>query len=220
MQVREAVGRRKSTRAFLPDPVPGDLVAQLLADAAKAPSGGNLQPWHVHALTGEPLRMLIAQLQTNGPDSQPGFAIYPDRLWDPYRSRRHQNAEDLYSSIGVARDDKPGRQRQLARNLDFFGAPVGIFVLIDRKMGPPQWADLGGYIQTLMLLAVEQGLATCPQAFWAFYSGQVERFLSVPEGQMVFCGIALGYGNPEAPINRLVTSRAPIEEWGSLHGFV
>lgn len=208
-----------SVRAFRSDPVSADIVRQLLVEAAHAPSGGNLQPWHVHALTGNRLKELLSAVASAGPDQSPGYKIYPDALWEPYRSRRYENAEDLYASISVARDDKAGRFRHLGRNLQFFGAPVGIFILIDRNMGNPQWTDLGIYLQTLMLLAVERGLDTCAQEFWATFSSKVEQFLGAPEQQMLFCGIALGYRDEDAPINQLSTSRAPFDEWCVMHGF-
>ncbi|MFV0280284.1 MAG: nitroreductase [Rhodoblastus sp.] len=219
MSVSEAVARRMSVRAFLPDPVPGAIVAEILEKAARAPSGGNLQPWRVHALTGAPLADLLAQVKSCGPDVAPGYEIYPQNLWEPYRTRRFSNGEQLYAAISVAREDKAGRLKQLARNAEFFGAPVGIFILVDRKMGPPQWSDLGMYIQTLMLLAVERGLATCPQEYWAVYAKTVERFLGAPDDQMLFCGVALGFCDETAPINAMRTDRAPAQEWMTTAGF-
>lgn len=219
MNVADAVARRRSVRAFLPDPVSGDVVQDLLTRASQAPSGGNLQPWHVRALTGEPLRELIRSVEAAGPDPQPGYEVYPQNLWDPYRSRRYLNGEQLYSMIGIDRQDRSGRLTQLANNRTFFGAPVGILILIERGMGPPQWADLGIYLQTFMLLAVDMGLDTCPQEFWALYAKQVETFLGVPDELALFCGIAVGYCDHSAPINRMVSTRAPFEEWGELRGF-
>lgn len=219
MHVSDAVKRRMSVRAFRPDPVPANLVRELLETSARAPSGGNVQPWNVHALAGEPLAELLALVRENGPDAAPGYQIYPDNLWEPYRSRRFQVGEAMYATLNIARDDKKSRLQQLARNAELFGAPVGAFVFIDRKMGPPQWSDLGMYLQTLMLLAVEHGLDTCPQEYWAMYSNTVERFFNVPEDQMLFCAVALGKRDDAAAINGLDAARAPFEEWGSLRGF-
>lgn len=218
MNVDVAVATRHSVRAFLKKPVPGVVIRDLLERAGQAPSGGNLQPWHVHALTGDPLRDLLASVKEQGIDPEPGYAIYPERLVDPYRSRRFQCGEDLYATLSIAREDKPARLEQLARNSAFFGAPVGLFICVDRRMGPPQWADLGMFIQTLMLLALEQGLGSCAQEYWALHAATVGRFLELPAEQMLFCGIALGYRDPDAPINTLRTRRAPLEEWCSLHG--
>lgn len=219
MNVSEAVERRISVRAFKSDPVPGEMVHDLLVRSARAPSGGNLQPWRVHAVAGAPLKELLGLVKTNGPDSAPGYAVYPENLWEPYRTRRFQAGEDMYGTIPIAREDKPARLRQFARNLELFGAPVGVFVTVERKMGYPQWGDLGMYLQTLMLLAVERGLDTCPQEYWVVYSKTVEQFLGVPEDQMLYCGMALGYRDEDAAINRLRTRRDAFEHWGEMRGF-
>jgi nitroreductase len=219
MNVSEAVERRVSIRAFRDAPVPGELVKEILGRAARAPSGGNLQPWRVYALAGQPLADFKAIVAANAFGETPEYEVYPPNLWEPFRTRRFQNGEDLYATIGIPREDKPARLRQLARNGEFFGAPVGIFFCLDRKLGPPQWADLGMYMQTVMLLAVERGLATCPQEYWARYPQTVAKFLTLPADHMVFAGMALGYADPDAPINRLRASRDPFELWGEMIGF-
>jgi nitroreductase len=219
MRVSQAVDHRRSIRAFRPEPLSRELVRDLLERAGRAPSGGNLQPWLVYALTGRPLRELLDLVRINGPDQLPGYRIYPANLWEPYRTRRFEVGEALYATIPVQRDDKPGRLRQLAQNGEFFGAPVGIYVAIDRRMGPPQWADLGMYLQTLMLLALEAGLDTCPQEFWTTHAVTVERFLGVREEHQLFCGLALGYRDEAAPINTLRTRRAPFDAWAQMLGF-
>ena len=219
MNVSQAVERRISVRAFRPDPIPADTVRELLQRAARAPSGGNLQPWRVHALTGEPLKQLMAVAAANGPDAEPGYDVYPPNLWEPFRTRRFQAGEDLYATIAIAREDKAGRLNQFAKNLAFFGAPVGVFVTTERKVGHPQWADLGMYLQTLMLLAIERGLDTCAQEYWVRYAKTVEAFLGLGEHEMLFCGLALGYRDEAAPINNLRTRRDPFEHWGEMRGF-
>jgi nitroreductase len=219
MNVSEAVAARVSIRAFLDRPVPGEVVKDILVRAARAPSGGNLQPWRVHALAGQPLADFKALVAANAFGETPEYDVYPPNLWEPFRTRRWQNGEDLYATIGIPREDKPARLRQLAKNGGFFGAPVGIFFCLDRKLGPPQWADVGMYMQTVMLLAVERGLDTCPQEYWARYPQTVAKFLNLPDDHMVFAGMALGWRDPEAPINRLRASRDPFEVWGELTGF-
>ena len=221
MTVAEAVERRISVRAFKPDPVPAETVREILEAAARAPSGGNLQPWKVYALAGAPLAELKAKAAAKmaGGGEEPEYEVYPANLWDPFRTRRYVCGEDLYASIGVGRDDKPGRLRQLAKNIDFFGAPVGLFFCLDRKLGPPQWADLGMYMQTVMLLAVERGLDTCAQEFWARVHGTVGDFIGLPQDHMLFSGMALGFRDETAPINTLRTRRDPFEVWGELRGF-
>lgn len=219
MDVSEAIARRVSIRAFRPDPVPGQLVAEILAQAARAPSGGNLQPWRVYGLSGQPLAEFKALVAANPFGEEAEYEVYPPNLWEPFRTRRWQNGEDLYATIGIPRDDKAARLRQLARNGAFFGAPVGLFFCLDRKLGPPQWADLGMFMQNVMLLAVERGLDTCAQEYWARYPKTVGRFLGVPDDHMLFSGMALGYRDPDHPINTLKASRDPIEVWGDLRGF-
>ncbi|MFC3067902.1 nitroreductase [Phenylobacterium soli] len=219
MNVSEAIERRVSIRAFLDRPVAGEVVKDILVRAAKAPSGGNLQPWRVYALSGAPLAEFKALVAANPFGETPEYDVYPPNLWDPFRTRRFQNGEDLYATIGIPREDKPARLRQLARNGELFGAPVGLFFCLDRKLGPPQWADLGMYMENVMLLAAERGLDTCAQEYWARYPQTVTKFLKVPEDHMLFAGMALGYRDPQAPINGLVAARDPFETWGELVGF-
>jgi nitroreductase len=219
MIVSQAVERRRSARAFRADAIAVEVVRDILERAGRAPSGGNLQPWLVYALTGAPLQDLLGLVREVGPDPEPGYQIYPSNLWEPYRSRRFEAGEDLYATIPIQREDKAARLQQLARNREFFGAPVGIFIAIGRKMGPPQWADLGMYLQTVMLLAVERGLDTCPQEFWTSYARTVEGFLGLAEEHKLFCGLALGYSDEVAPINGLRTRRAPFDTWAQMRGF-
>ena len=219
MDVAEAVRRRMSTRAFKPDPVPTATVRRLIETAALAPSGGNLQPWRVYALTGAALDELKAAVAANPAGEAPEYAVYPPNLWDPFRTRRFVCGEDLYASIGIPRDDRPARLRQLAKNGVFFGAPVGLFFCLDRNLGPPQWSDLGMMMQTLMLLAVEEGLATCPQEYWARYPKTVAALVGMPDDHMLFSGMALGWADEAAPINNWRTRRDPIEVWCEMRGF-
>jgi len=219
MNVSEAVAARVTIRAFLDRPVAADLLKDILVRAARAPSGGNLQPWRVYALAGAPLAQLKAEAAANPFGETPEYDVYPPNLWDPFRTRRYQNGEDLYATISIPREDKPARLRQLARNGELFGAPVGIFFCLDRKLGPPQWADLGMYMQNVMLLSLERGLDTCPQEYWARYPQTVARAVNLPADHMLFSGMALGYRDPEAPINTLRASRDPFELWGEMVGF-
>jgi nitroreductase len=218
MDVSEAARRRMSVRAFLEKPVPGELVREILEIAHGAPSGGNLQPWRVYALAGEALAAFKARAVAGGPEA-PEYDVYPANLWEPFRTRRYQCGEDLYASIGIPREDKPARLKQLARNLDFFGAPVGLFFCLDRNLGLPQWADVGMFMQTVMLLAIERGLDTCSQEFWARYPRAVAEFVGLPDDHMVFAGMALGYRDESAPINGWRTRRDPFETWAEMRGF-
>jgi nitroreductase len=219
MNVTEAVTRRISTRAFRPDPVAGEIVRELLELAARAPSGGNLQPWRVHALSGPALAGLVAAADAAGADPEPGYAVYPPNLWEPHRTWRYRVGEALYATIGVAREDREGRLAQYHRNRRLFDAPVGVFVSLDRRMGPPQWADCGMFLQTLILLAAERGLATCAQEYWVQYAQTVGRHLGLPETHILYSGLALGWPDETAPINTLRTERAPLDDWAELRGF-
>ncbi len=223
MNVSEAVDSRMSCRAFLPTPVSESTVRSILDAARRAPSGGNLQPWTVYALTGEPLRELVAQVREKAVENPLGEAteyhIYPPNLKEPYRSRRYKCGEDLYALLEIAREEKAKRLRQYARNYEFFGAPVGLFFALDRIMGVDQWADVGMYMQSVMLLAREHGLHTCPQESWAGWHRIVGEFLRMPPELMLFCGMSLGYRDEQAAVNRLRTDRAPLDEFATLLGF-
>jgi nitroreductase len=223
MNVTQAVLHRTSIRAFRPDPVPEKTVREILEIASRSPSGGNLQPWRVYAIAGkrlDELRTLIRDRLAKDPDAdEHEYDVYPPRLWDPFRRRRFECGEDLYATIGVKREDREGRIAQFARNYEFFGAPVGLFFCLDRKLGPPQWSDLGMFMQTVMLLAVERGLETCPQEAWSRWARTVATFLEMPEDHMVFSGMALGVRDPTAPINQLRTRREPLTDFAEFSGF-
>ena len=217
MNVSEAIRARRSCRAFTSQAVPCDIIRQILETAQQAPSGGNLQPWHVHVLSGERMaefKALIADkllTQPGGEGSE--YSVYPPHLKDPYRARRFKCGEDLYRTIGVAREDRAARLAQFAKNYQFFGAPLALFFSIDRAMGCDQWADVGMFMQNVMLLLQEQNLQSCPQEAWAVWPTTLGTFLSLPPERMLFCGMAVGFGDESAAINGLQTDRAPFEEW-------
>ncbi|CAD6546871.1 Nitrobenzene nitroreductase [Paraburkholderia hiiakae] len=222
MKVSEAVTSRKSVRQFLPDPVDPAVIRRVLDTAARAPSGGNLQPWHVHVVGGESLaklKSIMADRVAQAPGGeQMEYDVYPRELGSPYRERRYQVGEDLYRSIDVAREDRPGRLRQFARNYAFFDAPLALFCSVDRQMGPPQWADLGMFLQTVMLLLREAGLHSCAQECWARYAQSVGEFLALPRERMVFCGMAVGHEDTRAPINQWRSARVPLDEFVQFDG--
>jgi len=212
VDVSDAVRRRTSVRAFLDTPVDDDTVAELLELAARAPSGGNVQPWRAYVITAATMPRFVDFIAAREMEP-PAYDIYPPGLWEPYRTNRFAIGEEMYAALGIARDDLDARLEQLARNWRFFGAPVGIFCFIDRRMGPPQWSDLGMFLQTFMLLATERGLATCAQEAWAMWSQAVAEFVGAPQEEMLFCGVALGHADPDAPVNRLESRRMPLGEW-------
>jgi nitroreductase len=221
MKVTDAIKSRTSCRAFLDTPVPVDTIRSILETAKQAPSGGNLQPWQVHVLTGKPLEEFLALIRLKQRDQPQGegteYNVYPPNLKEPYRSRRFKCGEDLYATISVPREDKQRRLAQFARNYELFGAPAVMFFVIDRQMGADQWADVGMFMQNIMLLAREQGLHTCPQESWASWHRTVAEFIGLPPELMLFCGLAIGFRDEAAPINRLRTERAPLGEFATFH---
>jgi nitroreductase len=218
LPVAAALKRRISTRAFLPTPVPESLVRELLDAARWSPSGGNLQPWKVVAVAGA-ARQAVIDLAKNYPGMFPAEEgdkpIYPANLWDPYRSRRFKVGEDLYALLGIARENKVGRLKQLSRNFEFFDAPVGLFFVIDQRMGHGQWAHLGMFMQSLALAADERGLASCFQEFWGTLRKTLKTHFELAEQEMIYCGMALGYADPAAAVNRLRSERASVDEFAS-----
>ena len=219
----EAVLARYSVRAFLDRPVERATVEEILEAAKRSPSGGNLQPWHVDVLAGDALAGLKARVRASLAANPAGegteFPVYPPGLVDPWRSRRHKVGEQLYASIGIPREDRPARLLQFARNYDFFGAPVGLILSIERSFGPPQWAHLGMFIQTVMLLAVERGLGACAQEAWALVHNSVAEFLGMPASRMLYCGMALGWPDEAHPINGWRSEREPLETFATFRGF-
>lgn len=222
MNVSDAVRTRRSVRAFLDTPVDGEVLREVLSSAARAASGGNLQPWRLFVVGGEPLAAMKERLRQRlyeQPASEPlEYDIYPPDLWEPYRTERFVVGEEMYALLGAARGDKIGRMRQFQRNFEFFGAPAALFCYVDRRMGRPQWSDLGMYLQTVMLLLRERGLDSCAQECWAVYPRTVAALLNPPDELMLFCGMAIGHADADAPVNRLATRRLPLDQFASFRG--
>ena len=223
MDIFDAVASRYSCRAFLPTPVPEATVRDILDRAARAPSGGNVQPWRVHALAGTKLEELRAIVRSRL-DELPRFEgaeydIYPRDLKEPYESRRQRSASMLYQSIGVTREDRAGRYRQYARNFLFYDAPVGLFFSIDRSMGPPQWSDLGGYIQTVMLLARGHGLHACAQEAWTHCTRPSRLSSAFPPSTL--CSAAWPWATPTRRRRSTHGARRakPLDPFASFMGF-
>ena len=216
MHVSEALKSRRSVRDFQDTPVNLDTIRSVLQTALRTPSGGNLQPWHLHVVTGGKLAELKAVMRSRLRDAPQGEAteydIYPKQLVAPYKDRRYEIGEALYGRLGIPREDKLGRALWFARNFEFFGAPVGLFCTVDRRMGQPQWSDLGMMLMSIMLLLREENLDSCPQECWALYPKTIGSFLGLPDEQMLFAGMAIGYANNESPINQLDTPRASLEQ--------
>jgi nitroreductase len=213
MDVSEAVDSRKSIRAFLDKAVDDSLIKELLAKTSRSASGGNLQPWQIYVINGDTMNSFHKfQSEWTEPET-PAYAIYPDNLKEPYKTSRYEVADDMYSLLGIAREDKEERFKQVLKNYEFFGAPAAFFCFVDRQMGRPQWSDLGMFLQTFMLLAREAGLDTCPQEAWAMKQESVTAFVEAPDELMLFCGMAIGYQDESEKVNELRTSRRPVEDW-------
>ena len=222
MNVTDAVTSRRSVRGFLPDPVDPALLRRILTTAARAPSGGNLQPWHIDVVGGadlDALKAIMAARLPVAPQGEPTeYDIYPKELPEPYRSYRFEVGEDLYGALGIPREDKLRRMMWFARNFQFFGAPVALFCTVARTMGPPQWSDLGMYLQSVMLLLREAGLDSCPQECWAIYPDTIRAFLGTPSERMLFTGMAIGFKDSADPANSFAARRAPLEAFATFRG--
>jgi nitroreductase len=219
VKVSEALRKRISTRAFKPDPVSESLLRDILDVARFAPSGGNLQPWKVIAVAGAERDAVVALAKANLPGDDGDRPVYPANLWEPYRTRRFKLGEDMYALLGTPREDKPGRLMHLAQNFDFFGAPVGLFFVIERRMGHGQWAHLGMFMQSVALAAIERGVASCMQEAWARVRAPLHRHFALAEDEMIYCGMALGYADESAAVNALRSDRAEVDEFATLRGF-
>ncbi|HEX8057237.1 MAG TPA: nitroreductase [Novosphingobium sp.] len=223
MKVSEAAASRRSIRAFLDKPVDPLVLRRVLETAQRAPSGGNVQPWNAVVLTGEPLARLQAAIVEALALGKAGrsmeYDIYPKGLDGTYEERRVGVGEVMYEALGIAREDKAGRLGQFAENFRAFGAPVLMLVHTPRYMGPPQWSDIGMWLQTVMLLLREEGLDSCPQESWAMYGRRVREAIAVPEDHVFFCGLAIGHRDPAAPVNLFDVPRAPLSEVVRFEGF-
>lgn len=221
--VDEAILTRKSVRRFLPAPVPQSTVREIIELSARAPSGHNIQPWRVYALAGEPRARLCADIlksaETEPEKHRPEYEYYPTEWHEPYIGRRRELGHALYATLGIAREDKAARERQMNRNYLFFDAPVGIFVTMDRRLNTGSYIDMGMFLQNILLAARGRGLHTCGQAAFCWYHDIVRRHLPLSPEEILICGIALGYEDEAAPDNRLVTRRVPVEEYTRFAGF-
>lgn len=216
MDVFEAVATRRSIRAFRDRPVEQAVLARVLNRAQRAPSGGNTQPWHGIVLTGEPMQRLFARIAEEFPRGReahaPEYDIYPVALDGAYEQRRRGVGEDMYGALAIAREDRMQRLAWFAQNFRAFGAPALMLVHTPKYMGPPQWSDIGMWLQTVMLLLRGEGLDSCPQEAWAVYSPQIREVVHIPSDHIFFCGLAIGYRDPDAAVNGFPVARAPLEE--------
>ena len=215
MNVSQALQQRKTVRAFTNKSVDPALIKSILQRASRAPSNGNIQPWKIYAVTGSTLEQIkqeaVSRHESGLPPDEPEYTVYPMPLPAEYNERRKAIGEDLYNLLGVTREDKAGRQRQFAENGRMFGAPVALFAYVDRQLSLGQWMDLGMFLQSVMLLCQEEGLASCAQGYWSFFHTIVNKATNAPDELMLACGLAIGYEDKEAKINSLVATRLPVD---------
>ncbi|NUP24398.1 MAG: nitroreductase [Streptomyces sp.] len=220
MDVYEAVDSRRAVRAFRDESVPRDVLERVLAAATRAPSSGNLQPWHVFVVSGEPLaelkRRATARALAGDPGDEREYPMYPAELPSPYQDRFSAAATQRYKALGIERDDPARPLKIAALNSAAFGAPVVLFCYLDRAMGPGQWADAGMYLQTVMLLLRAEGLHSCPQVMWTMYRETVSQVVGADDGLVLCCGVAVGFEEEGVP--RLRTGRADMAETVSFVG--
>ena len=213
--VAEALATRRSIRAFLPNEVPRELIDRVLDMAARSPSGNNAQPWKVYVLTGQSRQAFCRALTRayDDPDQsryQGEYAYYPKQWVSPFLDRRRKVGWDLYSLLGIERGDKAAMHAQHRRNYEFFGAPVGMIFTVNRVMSQGSWLDYGMFLQSIMLAARACGLHTCPQAAFVPYHQVIADQLQLPPDEMLVCGMAMGWADPDAVENTLVSEREPL----------
>ena len=223
MTVTEAVASRRSVRAFLDKPVDREVLRRVLETAQNAPSGGNTQPWNATVLTGAPLAKLLATVAEVLPQGsaahRPEYAIYPPGLDGAYEQRRRGSGEAMDAALEIPRDNKMARLMWFAKNFRAFEAPVLMLIHTPKYMGPPQWSDIGMWLQTVMLLLREAGLDSCGQEAWAIYSPQIRQCVDIPDDHIFFCGLAIGHRDPGAPVNNFPVPRASLDEAVRWEGF-
>jgi nitroreductase len=211
-----AIDSRRSVRAFLPDPVDDATLESIFGHACRAPSGSNIQPWKVYVLTGDVKdRLSRAILDVyNDPETdrlhEEEYAYYPKTWASPFIERRRVLGLELYSLLGLTRENKAGMKAQMGRNFEFFGAPVGIMFTTDRNMERGSWLDYGMFIQNVMLMARAFGLDTCPQAAFNRYHRIIAEHLRLPENETVVCGMSIGHADLSKPENQLASEREPV----------
>ena len=213
MNVTDAVLSRSSIRSFLNNPVSDELLKDLLEKSSRAASGGNIQPWKIFVINNSSMKNFL-EFQKNWTEPEtPAYDIYPSKLKEPYRTSRYELGEQMYQLLGIGREDKDARVAQVMENFKFFGAPCAFFCFVDRQMGPPQWSDLGMFLQTFMLLAKEAGLDTCAQEAWSIKNDSVSKFVKAEDSDILFCGMAIGYRDDNAIVNSLKSDRRPLKDW-------
>jgi nitroreductase len=215
--VDASIVSRKSTRAFLSEPVPLHEVLSILSVASHAPSGANTQPWKVYIVSKPRIEEIYTSITGSGINPQKAiwddYQYYPERFLEPYLKRRRELGASLYGLLGISKRDIRGMRSQFARNFKFFGAPCGLFIAIDRELATGSWLDLGMFIQNILISAQGRGIATCPQAAFAPFHKFIRPILSMKNSEILVCGIAIGFEDKERAENKLRTTREELDSW-------
>jgi nitroreductase len=214
MNVKDALSQRQSVRAFLDKPVSVETIRRILDAARHAPSGANTQPWQVAVVSGKRklhMQQLLENEFRNGIKPAMDYHYYPTQWKDPYKARRIACGLQLYKTLSIAKEDKQRRDDQWAANYRAFDAPVVLFFFLDPGLEAGSFLDCGMFIQSIMLVAVEEGLAACPQAALGEYPQLVKQELGYPADSILLCGMALGYKDDNALVNSYRTPREAVE---------
>jgi nitroreductase len=219
--VLATISDRRSVRAFTKRPVPTEVITAILAAAARSPSGNNTQPWRVHIVTGAAKERLSAAIlderATGRPEPAMGYAYHPVEWPEPHRTLRREIGWALYGLLGIRKGDRAAARRWHDQNFTFFGAPVGMIMTVDRRLGLGSLIDIGMFLEALNIAARSFGLEACAQAAFGCYHSIVRRELSLAAEEQVICGLSLGFEDKEALPNQLRTSRLPVEEFARFH---
>ena len=216
MNLKDIIKSRYSVRSFTKKNVDIEIIKEMLQISKCAPSGGNIQPWKVYVVTGNAKEKLIERALSNydnGVQEKIEYEIYPNPLDEEYKKRRSECATDMYAALSIEQDDIESRLTQIRENFKFFGAPVGMIITIDKAFAVNGWGHVGMFIQNICLSAIDNDMGTCLQESWSIYPETVKDVLNIPDNEVVWCGIALGYPNLEHPINNYRTSRESIDKF-------
>ena len=216
MNIKEAIEKRFSVRAFTKEVPDIETIKAILKTAGTAPSGGNIQPWKVYVLKENAKNELSKKTLynfDNGVQEDIEYDIYPKLLADEYKKRRYECGADMYNALAIGKDDLDARFKQIRENYNFFGAPLGMIITIDKSFGKNGWGHVGMFLENLWLSAIDHGLGICLQESWSIYPKTVKEFTKHPDNEIVWCGVAVGYEDSSNPINQYRTKRENLESF-------
>tara|TARA_B100000902_G_scaffold57951_1_gene64981 strand:- start:111 stop:776 length:666 start_codon:yes stop_codon:yes gene_type:complete len=216
MNIKEAIEKRFSVRAFTKEVPDIETIKAILKTAGTAPSGGNIQPWKVYVLSENAKNELSKKTLynfDNGVQEDIEYDIYPKPLADEYKKRRYECGADMYNALAIGKDDLDSRFKQIRENYNFFGAPLGMIITIDKSFGKNGWGHVGMFLENLWLSAIDNGLGICLQESWSIYPKTVKEFTKHPDNEIVWCGVAVGYEDSSNPINQYRTKREDLDSF-------